>query len=362
MNEIEEQRVIVALRAIPGGLTVTEHDMIEASTRMQHNLKPAPPRRNPVLLAVAAAVVLIVGVLAFQAIGGDEKSAPPAKEPLTPAGTLKAALQADPYSLPADEFSAGTPPTSQTMAGLWTLQPVDPTTEDIFNRVLLYVDGGGRWRIGVPTEPLGFGTSTLAGDTWFRHLDERSNCGQKASSLEQPTTSVLAADGSLRVQHTDVNVDCSILDVREVWNRLAPGSPVMDYFQSVSNDIAWKPASGEWKEHRVFVAPETGHMLIVEPDGGYLYYDDLTAARLVAADEGDFEIDATQGSVTGTCRGGTFSGRVEVGQTPAVPGYAFERQAMRITSTEQGCGVAEDSVWVNVDVAGTGVPYQEPRT
>jgi hypothetical protein len=165
MNEIEERRVIEALRAIPGGLTVTEHDIIDASTRMRHNLKSPAPRRNRALLAVAAAVVLIAGIASFQAITGDEKSAPsPADTPPSPADTLVSALQADPYSytLSFTEFTAGARPTAQDLAGIWLLR--EPFAQS------LAVNGDLEWSHGSVLKEF-MAISTLDGRTWTRNLD-----------------------------------------------------------------------------------------------------------------------------------------------------------------------------------------------
>jgi hypothetical protein len=360
MNEIEEQRVIEALQAITGGLTVTERDIIDAGTRLQHNLKAAPPRRNRALLAVAAAVVLIVGIVSVQALTGDEKSAPSPAGERSPAETLEAALQADPYALADAEFTAGTRLTAQALAGLWLVRPNDAS--QFSDSAPLYVDGDGDWRIGVPTAPLWHGTSTLAGDTWTRRLDERSHCAKNNSLVGavQPSTAAIASDGSLRVQLTGDDMSCTRLDYREVWDRVAPGSPVTDYLRSVSNKIEWEATSDEAWEG-VYVAPGTGHMLVVDRDGSYRYYDNLTAARLVGADEGDIDVDPAQGTVAGTCGGGTFTGRVEVGQTPGVVRYVQPLSAMRITTAENGCGsdVAEQGLWVKLFAGFTGTPYRE---
>lgn len=360
MNELEEQRVIEALRAITGGLTVTERDTIDASTRLQQNLKAPSPRGSRAMLAVAAAVVLIVGVVAFQAITGDEKSAPDDK--LTPADSLRAALQADPYTPFASEFLAGTPPTAQDVAGLWFLRLSPGENGDEFRPAPLYVDGRGYWRYGAPTEPWSFGPSVLSGDSWTRRLDERSQCARlndQVGFLDHSTTAVLAGDGSLHVQF-DRQQSCDIHGDQEVWHRIASGSPVMDYLGSASGDIAWEEPSAE-DLFGTYVAPQTGHVLVVDPKGGYRYFDNLTAARLLDADSGDFEVDDAQGTVTGTCEGGTFTGRVEVGQTPGVDGYLQPLFAMRITTAENGCGsdVAEQGVWVKLYAGFSGDRYLE---
>lgn len=365
MNELEEQRVIEVLRAITGGLTVTERDTIDASTRLQHNLKAPPPRRNLALIAVAAAVVLIVGFATFRAINGDEKSATdPAGTPPSAADVLQKALGADPFALAEAEFLVGTRPTAQSLAGLWLWRPNDPSLSVGEFESPMYVDGDGDWRIGDPTAPFLFGVSSLAGDTWTRRGDERGQCArnqQQVGYLDQPAKAALAPDGSLHVQFATVEDGCTAaLNGREVWIRVAPGSPVMDYLGEVSGEIQWEAAS-DGVGAGVYVAPGTGHMLVVDLEGSYRYYDNLTAAKLVVADKGEFDVDVAQGTVDATCVGGSFTGRVEAGETPGVAGYVRSFPAMRITTAEQGCGsdVAAQGVWVHIPGGATEIPYPE---
>ena len=354
MNQREEQRVIEALRAFTGGLTVTDNDIITASARFRSELEPPPRRRRTAMLVAAAAAAVVAGVVALQAIDRDEDSAPPATVPgpptpsLAPAAqTLTDALAAKPYTLSNEDFAAGSRLTAQSMSGLWVLRPTSTTSvEDGANTAPMYVEADGGWRIGHLHGPFSFGVTALDGDTWSRRMDDRSRCAMNhewVGYTDFRGTAAIAADGSLRMQLTS-DTECTLLGSREVWDRLAPGSPVLTYFRSVMDEIDWEPSSATVGEG-TYVAPDTGHVLVVNSDGSYGYYEDLTGDQLVA-----------------TCQG-TFTKPVEAGRTPGLDGYVFGHAAMRVTAAGEGCApeVADQGGWVLLHTSPTDMPYQEPR-
>ena len=341
MNERDEQRVIEALRELTGGLTVTEQDINTAAARLKIRLEPPSPRRRLVLLAAAVAAVLAVGLVISQTIDRDD-AAPPAGTPPSPADSLRATLQADAYTLPSADFTAGATPTAQDLTGFWLLRA--PYNSPMF------VDGNGGWSMGTLTVPFGHGTSRLAADTWTRRLDDRGNCAPDAGlvGFSQPWRTALAPDGSLRAELTIDNTTCTAAEGREVWDRAGPGSPVADYLFATAQDADWQPASGPFSWEGLYLAPETGHLLDVTKDGSYRYYDTLTDPRLVAADRG--ELESARGRMTGSCAAGAFSGSLETAQLPGVDGYVIPHDAIRIATTTDSCasGIAEQGVWVNV--------------
>ena len=76
----------------------------------------------------------------------------------------------------------------------------------------------------------------------------------------------------------------------------------------LAEEADWQPTSMPSELQGHYVAPGTGHVLVVSGNGRYRYYDSLTADELVAADRGELESDP--GTVTGSCTGGSFSGRL----------------------------------------------------
>ena len=166
MNSQQERRVIEALQALTGGLTVTDHDILEAGGRLQQALaEPPPHRRRLVALAVAAVVLLAATVTGVLLTRGDQDAAP-AKHP---APHTDAILGLD------DPFLDGPPPTRHELVGLWqyrsddsgaftliwllkpngtyTFDPegVDRTGEFVNKHHSATIDGGdeqGAWNVG----------------------------------------------------------------------------------------------------------------------------------------------------------------------------------------------------------------------
>jgi hypothetical protein len=341
MIQRDEQRVIEALRAFTGGLTVTDQDITTAESRLRDSLEPPSPRRRLAILAAAVAAVLVVGFFVSRAIDRDTDSAPPVDRP-SPAGTLKAALQADAYAVSSADFSAGAQPTARDLAGFWMLREPYGAT--------MFVDAAGNWAMGYPTAPAVSGPSTLDGATWTRRLDDRGICakGNDMIGVSQSWHAALAADGSLRLDLNASRASCTPADNREVWDRVAPGSPVADYLLAVAQRADWQPAPRSFRWLGLFVAPATGRVLEVTDDEQYRYYDTLTDASLVAADQGDVSSDGA--GTTGSCSEGSFAGSVEVALLPGVADYLGSYDAVRFTPTTDNCAssVAAHDVWVKV--------------
>ena len=334
MNQRDEQRVINALQAFTGGLTVTENDMLIAGRNLKDNLEPPRPRRRLAMVAVAAAA-LVAGFVIFEVINAndDTDTIKPAQMQ-TPAEALTAALGPDAYSTTVDELGAGTPPTAEQLAGFWLLRPYRDVT------LPMLVTGNGSYRLGLDGIT---GTSTLSGNTWARRLGPHAGCPRT-----QSFTTAIAADGSLRAQVAPADNTCTVTDGLEVWDPVAPGSPVADYLSAMAGEAHWQPTSVPSGQHGVWVAPSTGHALVVTDNGRYRYYDSLAADELVAADRGELESDA--GTVSGSCTGGSFSGRLETAPIPGVDALLYGSTAIRITADTDSCAsnVATEGVWVRV--------------
>ena len=88
--------------------------------------------------------------------------------------------------------------------------------------------------------------------------------------------------------------------------------------------------------------------MVTDNGRSYRYYDSLTADELVPADQGELESDA--GTVSGSCTGGSFSGRLETAPIPGVDALLEGSTAIRITADKDSCAsnVATEDVWVRV--------------
>lgn len=356
MNTLEEERVVAALRALTGGLVVTEQDTLESRAHLTSRLTPSSPRRRTaVVLVAAAALIIVAAVVGLLIRAGDRDVVPQPVTPPTPAERLADALQPDAYAQPEAEFLAGRAPTAADLAGLWLLRN-DSADRDT---IPMIVDGRGLWRAGVPTYAFFWGASTVAGDTWTRQVDGRSECAREAglASFSQEWRTALADDGSLHAMLASGSVTCTPMEDAEVWDRLVPGSPVADYLRTASEDANWQAFGPGPGLDGVYVAPATGHVLEIAPDG-FRYFRSLADARLVAADRGRLDPDAASGTLSGTCQDGSFAARLESGEVAGVEGYLNASPALRIIPIADSCSsdLTDQGVWLQLFAGLTTLP------
>ena len=340
MNPREEQRVIEALQAITGGLIVTEHDILTASGRLRSNLEPPSPRRRMTVVAMAAAAaVLVAGYVAFQVLDSDEDAAP-AKPTQSAAEKLQDSLGVSNAIMGSDaEFVTGRAPTAQDLTGLWLMRAPDDAP--------MGIDGDGDWAVGqLEGDPGIHGTSTLTGRTWTRHV-----AGDWCTDdFEQAWTASIATDGSLHLLIPGAPVNCTPGGNREVWNKLTPGpSPMLEFFKDASAEMDWTTPT-DWSWAGMYINPETGHVLDVEGDGSYSYYDSATGKEFAPSDQGKLDVDAAPGTISGSCGNGSFAASFEVGKTPGVTDYALPYDALRIVKSAEACtsGLGTEGMWVNL--------------
>ena len=336
MNQRDEQRVIEALQAFTGGLTVTEDDMLIASRNLKDNLEPPRPRRRLAVVAVAAVAALVAGFVIFEAVNADDDT--DAVEPAgtqTPAEALTAALEPGAYNIAVDESGAGTPPTAEQLAGFWLLRPYGDVT------LPLFVAGDGSYRLGSD----GFtGASTLSGNTWVRQLGPHRGCPRT-----QSFTTAIASDGSLRAQVARGDNTCTATDGLEVWDPVAPGSPLADYMRAMAGGSELAAHLGALRAEGRLRGAEHG------PCSGGQRQRALPLLRLAdrrrAGGGRPRRTRVDPGTVSGSCTGGSFSGRLETATIPAVDALLDGSTAIRITADTDGCAsnVATEDVWVRVD-------------
>ena len=143
-----------------------------------------------------------------------------------------------------------------------------------------------------------------------------------------------------------INV-CTPAEEREVWDRVAPGSPVSDYFVAATKEADWHASPRTLRWQGLYVAPGTGHLLEVADDGTYRFYDSLAAVSR-ATDHGELGVGGPQ--TEGSCAGGEFAGTAQTTQLPGVADYVGSYDAVRLDITRNTCesSVANETVWVHV--------------
>lgn len=340
MNTEQERRVVEALQALTGGLTVTEHDILTANNRLRDNLEPPSPRRKLTLAVAAAAAIAVVGFVAFQGVDDEKDDANSGVTTGVPSAAerLTEELQGNAYGQLSDEFVGDVTPTQADFTGLWLLR-------DPFDGIL-FVDADGDW--GHYEAPSGMiGKATLDGRTWTRHV-----LGQHCGGVQEiPFTAGLAGDGSLHLLFSGSVNACTPAENREVWDRLLPGpSPVMDYFRDSTEDLAWDKPTASWDWEGQFVDPVTGSLLTIAADGSYQYFEDVTGTDVTPADQGRIDQSTDHDTLAASCADGSFEVRFQVGQVPAVDGLLASYRAARISSAGETCGagLGGEHVWVRL--------------
>lgn len=337
MNTEQERRVVEALQALTGGLTVTEQDILTANNRLRDNLEPSSPRRKLAAAAIVAAAATVAALAVFQVVDDEKDNANGGVTTGVPSAAerLQDELDANAYGGLSDEFLGDGTPTLADIAGLWLLRfPHDG---------VLFVDGDGDWgHYGAPGNMLG--DSTLEGETWTRHV--RDHCG---GAHDIPFTAGLGGDGSLRLVFSGSVNECTPAGDREVWDRLVPGpSPVMDYFRDSLDEVTWATPRADWSWEGEYIDPETGSVLVVEAGGSYVLYEELTGTNVAPSDEGRIGRATDRGQLSASCSAGGLTGRVEVGEVPAVPGVLAARPTARVSSADDDCGLGGEHAWVKL--------------
>jgi hypothetical protein len=199
MSSIEE-RLVRDIAAVTEGVAMTESDLRDARTQMDERIeaKRQRERRRTVLAAAAAAVVVIaVGATVLQSLDGEDKTAPPSKQPSNVVD-------------PDADFLAGQPPTSALINGLWRV--------DDGQILVLFDDGVVRFddRGGVWSDPRTLGTYLIEGDTITvtATVDDPAGCRLTSMSMRAS----LPGRGAMHVVQTGSSVpSCWIIGEHEQW-------------------------------------------------------------------------------------------------------------------------------------------------
>lgn len=275
MNSYDEQRVIDALQALTGGITVTDNDLLDARDRLEKHLTPRPRNRRVVLAGVAAAVLLVAAATVASLTGGRHDSAPP---PVT-----------NP-PVPDVWLEGGSPPTAASMAGVWQ------TRDGTFTQVLVIRADGTfayDWE----------GTDTAGNPGWHETLDEPPMSGSFDLDGYQFSTKVyrnqldwtpewaeaLMPDGTLHTVNTRIGTGRS----PGTWERVEPVRSRA--FGSPAPTSGWTAPDARTDLVGVWLPAGAGQeLLALNPSGVYAYYKDGNLAEGHPTDSGTWSLQGHQ--------------------------------------------------------------------
>jgi hypothetical protein len=336
MSTIEE-RLARDIAAVTGGVVVTESDLKDARDVVEGGVerRRQRDRRRLAVAAVAAIVIPAVGFVAFQALGGDDKSAPP----VNPGPTA----HADPYA----GFLAGSAPTPELLEGVWRVD--NGTTVLRFSRPdLISIDSDGR----LFADPGIQGTYAVAGDLITVSVDGgTAGCAGQTFAIRAS----LPENGAMRFVHTQpgtgncvpqfVQVDDPPSSYDDVSWALEQMLPTKNKFLArIDHSSArhWKPLTDKNAMPGDWLAEGGGNMLELTPGGDY----SLAAESGDVVDRGRWsqrgaELTLTSSAASRTCSGGD---RLVLGNLEQVhPGTTV----MRGTVEQNACGGAwATKTWV----------------
>jgi hypothetical protein len=274
MSSIEE-RLARDIAEVTGGVVVTESDLRNARDAVVERIDGQRQwnRRPTVIVAAAAAVlILILGVTAYQTLGGDHKTAPPANPGPTP-------------SDPEADFLIGSAPTPDLLQGVWRLDNGGVQMRFSAPNVISYDTGGRLFH-----NPGVHGTYVIAGDLITVSVDGGpAGCGGHEFAMRASLPEPPVGPGALRLVHTQSGTGNCAPAQDERWDmeQVLPTSPDMANLV-FSTESGWQPLVGKNSLYGVWLAEGGGYVLEIDPRGSYY-----------VADESDEPIDRGQWSLRG---------------------------------------------------------------
>jgi hypothetical protein len=329
MSSIEE-RLARDIAAITGGVIVTESDLRDARESVDQRIdsRLQQGRRRIVIAAAAAAVLIpVAGFAAFQTLGSDDKSAP---QPADPAPTSPD---------PNDAFLTGSEPTPELLQGVWR---VDNGTELLRFTAdgSIQIDDGGH----LYADPRATGTYEIDGDVITVSVDGGPDgCAGQTFAMRASLT----GPGAMRVAHTRpgtgncaperVPVTDSPGSHADVWwalEQVLPTSEALTGFV-FSAEPGWQPVPDESTLYGVWVAELGGHVLEIDPGGGYVVADDSGDV----VDRGQWSLQASELTLASSADSDACSegDRLVLGGVEELPGHSF---GLRGTLQQNACGGA----------------------
>lgn len=267
MSSIEE-RLARDIAAVTGGVVVTESDLRDARDAVDERIdsrRQRDRRRIVTAAAVAALLIPVLGVVAFQTLGGDDKSAPPVS-PAPPSPNVN------------DAFLTGSAPTPDLLEGVWRVDNGTVLLRFTTDGAIQFDDGGELY-----SDPSATGRYEIAGD-----LITVTVAGGPAGCAGQvfAMRASLPEPGVMRFVHTQPGTgNCSPqpfpvddppgphLDVWWALEQVLPTSQGLAEL-NLSPAGGWRPLSDQSALYGDWLAEGGRYVLEISPDGSYLVADE----------------------------------------------------------------------------------------
>jgi hypothetical protein len=239
-------------------------------------------RRRAVVGALAtAATVAVVGAVAFQTLGDDTESAPPANGGQTPF---------DPYAA----FLKGTPPTTALVDGIWRVDNGEVSVMFGEDGTVQFDDRGG-----VVSNAAATGTYEINGDHIIVTVSQAS---KDCVGAELAFRAALPNPGEMRVAPTAESEDtCWPVPFGQVV--LEHVLPTSKQMASLNNNGAsgWHSLPGNVLLNGDWLAQGGGYVLELAADGSYLVLGDGAQQT----DQGEWSLQGRELSLTSTAASGS---------------------------------------------------------
>jgi hypothetical protein len=329
MSSIEE-RLARDIAAVTGGVVMTESDLRDAREAVVERIegRRQRDRRRTVGAAVAAAILLpVMGIVAVQALGGDDKSAPAVDQPTSVNDDVEA-------------FLTGRNPTPELVVGVWRVRNGALMLRLSADGEIRYDDGGRLF-----SDPFTVGTYSIAGD--LITVDLQGECAGEQFAMR----AALPEAGVMNVVQTPSGQATCGFDANERWvleQVLPTNNEYLAGLEISESEVAdlRPPPNSVWL-HGDWMAQGGGHVLELAPDGSYYIAEgsgDVVDRGRWALDAESAQLRLLSDSTSSTCDQSDRLVMSGLGYV-FVDGTAF----IRATVDENTCGAAwTPPVWIKV--------------
>jgi len=254
MSSIEE-RLAADIAAVTGGVVVTESDLRDARDAVDERIDSNRRRDRRRIVIAAAVLIPVMGFAAFQALGGDDQTAP---APATPGPTSAADPDAD--------FLTGSAPSPELLQGVWRVDEGTLLLKFTSDGDIQFDNGGQLY-----SAPAVHGTYVLADDLITITVDGgQAGCAGQTFAMRAS----LPESGAMRFVHTQPGTGNCATEQNERWvlEQVLPTSQGLADFAVAGG--GYKPLSDKSALYGDWAAEGGGYVLEFASDATYYVADE----------------------------------------------------------------------------------------